>query len=58
MCPACLASIGMLVTAAASAGGAALVAAKIRLKSPEATTQSDGESNGDKNAATENRIQG
>jgi hypothetical protein len=56
MCPACLASIGMLVAAAASSAGAAtaLVAAKIRSKKPDVTTQP----NGDSHAATEDRIQG
>jgi hypothetical protein len=56
MCPACLASIGMLVAAAAASAGAAtaVVAAKIRSKQPEATTQP----NGDRHVATENRVQG
>lgn len=55
MCPACLASIGMLAAAAAASAGAAtaLVAAKIRPRKPEATTQSSG----DDHATTEDRIQ-
>jgi hypothetical protein len=44
MCPACLASIGMLVAAGSSAAAlTALVAAKIRRKKPDAMTQSTGE---------------
>lgn len=56
MCPACLASIGVIVAAAAASAGAAtaVVAAKIRSKKPDATTQP----NGDAHVATENRIQG
>jgi hypothetical protein len=56
MCPVCLASIGMLVAAAAASAGAAtaLVAAKIRPKKPDLTNQS----NGDNHATTEDRIQG
>ena len=53
MCPACLASIAMVVAAAASAGATALVAAKILPKKLEAMTEPDG----DKNASTEDRIQ-
>jgi hypothetical protein len=44
MCPACLASMGMLVAAGSSAAAlTALVAAKIRRKKPDAMTQSTGE---------------
>lgn len=54
MCPACLASIGMLVAAGVASAGAAtaLVAAKIRSKKP------DSQSRGDTDESTENRIQG
>lgn len=52
MCPACLASLGMLVAAVASAGGlTAVVAAKVRSKKAEAQPQSKGEDHG-----TEDRI--
>ncbi len=56
MCPACLASLGMMAAAALASASAvtALVATKIRPKKPEASTQTHGENQ----VATEDRIQG
>ena len=56
MCPACLASLGMIAAAAVASASAAtaLVAAKIRSKKPEASNQTHGENH----VATEDRIQG
>ncbi len=54
MCPACLASLGMLVAAGVASAGAAtaLVAARIRNK------KTDDQFRGDTDATAENRIQG